>query len=814
MAKGARRGGKIKSLGRGGPNWRHMLAFDIYKLSDSKRQALWKANTASTRMWAKLRKIARRRAKDPKWVAKLEAWMESKGYKTPSDIPIPNAPPSRIAPVAAVAEGTTSLRFPAIGHGVSTVRTGVAGPWEGGAPPPGEFLLLLPGQDGADKYAAWIADAGDWHSSYPTQPGAQLKREFYPVKTGQSNGQVDRDGRFIYWTTTLPKWDTDAIAESIAAGEMGDDDLFAILKAKDRWNASEGVRLASCGAARQLVHYGTDFHLQDGSLHDHPRCPKSLPSYYLRADGTKHPQSLAPTRGRPRSGEGWRGGERLGLISTDGRLVLNTLGPALCAADAWREEKLPGPLDYRDKDGDEWGFLDRAIARRKEGGFRDKDGKWHADSGVTAGPDGKGLQLDPVDLAGSRVFRQLVRECAAKNPAFSKRRDAHIAAARQKALREESELAVLLAGDEMAAKDVEIDRQNGVIAGLQEKISNLERQVKSQEDKDAGEKNALLKRIANLERQVSSESKAPGKAEAEIASLRGELESRKKNEAIAVNSADRHGRFLLGSLERFLVNLRRGESPDETEAKELGFSQRHNDGKFVFPAKWPHGALPSTLCDRREAFMRAVRAWELEPVPESRTSAARDEELALQILPQLKRALAYARQRQLGQPIPSDLGDAGRYLEVFSEKGRCIGGVRWTQYATEKAVLLRNAGVVGEEVLNEFRRVDVISCQDADTFGAYIDILKKAANGVSMTSEERSCLDTLGAALRPDLLEAVRIAIRERDEIEDPDAELPVTRAGYMADELLSLSKQLAESIEVSTEPRSPTETVNDRTCT
>ncbi len=429
-----------------------MFAMTVDHLEDGRRQAIYKRMAESSRFAAKQQKIARRMLRDPAARERLGEWMSEKGFQRPEDIPVPEAGSVRRGPQLLVAKpDPEGMRFPSLGYGLSTINTAlVGGPWVDGKPPEGKFELLRGTQQDADKMAGWITSVGDWHSSYPT--GSMKKpREFYPL-TEPGNGRVGQDGRFWYRVDTLPAWDTQALADGMAAGEVPASDFEDILRKYDAWAATEGVRLASCGAERPLVHSGTDFHLQDGSLHAHPRGPKSAPSWYERADGSKQPRSEAPTRGRARKGEGWRGGERLGLIDTDGRLVLNTLGPSLVAADAWREAGLPPPADY----GDDWGFQDRIIASRRDGGHYEwadesKTQKtWVPDAGVTAGKDGKGIGLDPVDLAGSRYFRGLVREYAQRNPKFSKRRDEYIEKARLAAIEGREALTMAVAGDDIA----------------------------------------------------------------------------------------------------------------------------------------------------------------------------------------------------------------------------------------------------------------------------------------------------------------------------------------------------------------------------
>lgn len=491
---------RIKSCGSS-LNWRHQYACDFDHISDAQKQRLQRGGRDADRLRKKLRKLARARFKNPVHRARLQAWLAEKGYSLEA-VPFPadRGPQPRISAAVAVEalvtvpgkptlkaapEAAASVRLPSIGFGISTIRTNLAGLWPNGVPPAGAFLMLGGEQADAEAFAKWIAEVGDWHSVYQAAGGSK-DFDFFPVQTEKKNGRVARDGRFAYTTHTLPKWDTQAFEDSIAAGEVPKEDLLAIFAAHDEWCATEGVRYDSCGAARPLVHCGIDWHLSDGSFHGHPRKLKSLPAYYVRADGTVQPRSLAPKRGRHRKGEHWAGGERLGLVSTDGRLVLNTLGPALVSADAWREENLQAPLDFEDADkemGKPWAFLDRAIARRMEGGYfkwadESKTQRvWVSDSGVTRGPDGKGVQIEPGDMMGSRHLRRLVRDYAARNPAFGRRRNALIEAARLKAARDQRELIELVAGDELAAKDIEIDRRNGTIADAVKRAEAAEQQI-------------------------------------------------------------------------------------------------------------------------------------------------------------------------------------------------------------------------------------------------------------------------------------------------------------------------------------------------
>jgi hypothetical protein len=403
---------------RGSVNWQHGYAWALMHLSDAKKQRIQKGGQGATRLVRTLTRIAdrieRKRRRKPK---------KGDGSKqTPG-----------------------SLRFPTLEHGVSTIRTNVGGQWPGMVPPPGLYEIL--GKNDEQRIEDWVFEVGDWHSGYPTPDGVQ----FFKTPSSKKPGVKD-DYRFFYSTHTLPVWDTVALAESMAAGEITKADLTRIYSCHDQWCETEGARLASCGATRPLVYTGCDWHLEDGSVHAHPRFLKTLPLGFHRLDGTVQPKSMAPL-GRHRKGEYWGGGQRLGLCSITGQLVTNPLGPSLCSTDAWKAHEFPPPVDY----GNDWSFLERKIAERMQGGHSrfvrdEKTGKktdrveWVPDQGVTAGPDGKGLQLLPEDLAGCRHLRGLIDDLARRVPAFGVRRDAAIETAKAAAEADLAEIRRMVAG--------------------------------------------------------------------------------------------------------------------------------------------------------------------------------------------------------------------------------------------------------------------------------------------------------------------------------------------------------------------------------
>ena len=453
---------------RGALNWRHNFAFLETHLDDAQKQRLQKKGRDADRLRRKLRKVAREFAAEGRDLRnEAEEARKRKDREARSSSSI------------------ESLRFPALEYGFSSIRANLGSPaWQNDKPPPGAYEVH--GWKGTERLAEWINEVGGWHAGYQTGksgPGAD-EIQFFKTPNSKQPG-VKKDRRFVYSTHHLPQWDTQALQDALAAGEISPADMKAIFSAHDRWCETEGARLASCGAARELVYTGSDCHLEDGSVHTHPRFLKSTPLAYERADGELHPKALAP-RGRHRADERWVGGKRLGLLNANGQVVTNPLGPALCAADAWREEKLKPPVDY----GDTWGFLERAIARRTQGGYwkfkdrKDKESEpvWVPDKGVTKGPDGKGLKTLPEDLEGCRHLRSLVKELAQRVPAFRIRRDDELAKARAAAEAEHGILVKLLAGDELAQRDAAIDTANGVVAQQKSELAAKEQQLQAERE--------------------------------------------------------------------------------------------------------------------------------------------------------------------------------------------------------------------------------------------------------------------------------------------------------------------------------------------
>lgn len=491
-----------KSSSTGGRNVRHMFAADVDHLSDHQKARVLAKTAEGARLRKKMMRIARANArnKDPEALKRLEAYLAKQRA-------------NQVAPT------DQSVRFPSmLGHGYSTIRLDLI---RGGGEPE---LHVCSGEE----YESLYRKLGDWHSRYPGNDPKKEPNAFWPVRDAEA-GRVAKDGRFAYGTLTLPRWDTEALQQSVSAGELTEAELKAeVFDRLEQWAQTDGPRLFSCGASRSLIFCGSDFHLADGTLHGHINFLKSARSGYRRADGTIQPRSEAPTGGRPRKGEGWEGGERLGLVSTNGHLVFNSLGVAGCATDALREEGFLPPLDFRDVDqeqGKPWASLDRAIQRRRDGGFSylTSEGKavWVKETGVRLGVDGKGIGLDPADLVGSRQFRQLVRDLAERVPAFGKRRAALIEKAKADRAQVDRDLLKLVAGDELARRDLDLDAKAGKIEDLSAVLDEVQRE----RDEAKAASTAALE-AARQERERLEREKA--EAEAKTAALEQQLASAPK----------------------------------------------------------------------------------------------------------------------------------------------------------------------------------------------------------------------------------------------------------------------------------------------
>lgn len=457
------RGRSLKFSG-GGYNWKHMYAADKQHLSDHEKALLQAGGREARKFQRLIERLAKKHfnERDPEAWARMEAHWEAKKAERSSNRAAPGEP--------------GKVRFPGIGHGISTIRTDlIAG---SGEP---TFHVCS-----TEEFRPMLEKLGDWYSCYKGTRKDE-PQVFFDVRE-QSRGLTARDGRFAYATATVPKWDTDSIQASVEAGELPADIVKQLCAKMDQWGLTEGQKYFSAGAEKQLLYSGGDAHLDDGSIHYHLRLLKASRSGYRRADGTLEPRSKAPKRGRPRAGEGWEAGERLGLVAANGHLALNTLGPAMCAADALREEGFQPPLMFRDLDdaqGTEWALHKRAIQRRTEGGFSyvdKKSGKtvWVPETGVRAGPDGHGIGVMPGDMMASRYFRQLVRELAERVPAFKVRRDALIAKAKADEAAVERDLMRLFAGDELARRDLQLDAATGKIRDLERDLESTRQSIEAE----------------------------------------------------------------------------------------------------------------------------------------------------------------------------------------------------------------------------------------------------------------------------------------------------------------------------------------------
>lgn len=341
---------------RGPTHLEHLLAWSLTHATDAEKQKLQKGGKAAKRVQRKYEKIAKN------WARKMKLRLPEA------------ASPSK-----------SELRFPTFEGGFEVRRMNLGPNWTENGPPPGSYETFRKGDE--EAIYLWTERVGGWHSGYKTESGNQ----YFKTPESKQPG-VPKDYRFHYETATVPLWDTKALAFAAQTGDISSNDVVDLVMAFLQWVEVEGAKLISCGAQRQLVPCGASVHLEDGSIHVHTQFLKTSPLAFRRRDGTLQPRQLAP-RGRPKAGEGWVGGDRLGLTNAEGKLVTNPLGPAMCAADAMKEAGFSPPPEY----GNDWKFLETTIQRRMEGGFFGRPteteamqpgGKgllWRPDLGVTAG---------------------------------------------------------------------------------------------------------------------------------------------------------------------------------------------------------------------------------------------------------------------------------------------------------------------------------------------------------------------------------------------------------------------------------------------
>ena len=320
-------------------------------------------------------------------------------------------------------------KFPPLEIGISIWRTNIVDwGWEQIGPPSPQWQTFRQGQNAILEIEELLARIRDRHAGYVSRSG---KVEFYQTpKEYVAIGMAPYDDMIFSSSVTTPAWDSDALSESLRAGEVSREEFEGMILEPlyEFFSGGKLERLISRGAVRGLVYLGVDVHCENGTLHFHARFLRSAPLGFRDEAGVIHPRSSAPDRGRRKQGAGWVGGETLGLRGNTGKLISNSLGVTFCATDALRKEGFLPPCDY----GNNWGKLEREIAARK------------AAHGM------------PFDLVASRFLRGLIRLLARNNPAFKKRRERKLAEAKAKDRDERKMLAEIFAGELLEKKDAEI----------------------------------------------------------------------------------------------------------------------------------------------------------------------------------------------------------------------------------------------------------------------------------------------------------------------------------------------------------------------
>jgi hypothetical protein len=391
----------------------HLVPWVRMHLTDAERQALGKVGREGRR--------ARRH------LARLAAKMLR---KVKGDRPDPAREEVSIPPA--------DLKFPPIGLGMVLFRMEPLGPTLDGSPLQPVWRRFENGE--LEPLHQCFEDLGKWHSGYAARQGVTgaMKPEWY-AHTDNS------DMRFYQGTLTLPQWDSEALSESLKEGEVSAAAFNGLLdRLRLRLTDGKFEKLVSCGQSRRMVMTGIFVHPQDGVIHLHPVFLRSSRLAFLKNDGRLLPACMAPKGGRRTKGEGWVGGDPLGFKPSKGQWVTNSIGVALCAADALKKEKIPPPR----QNGDDWLWLHRIITERMKGSLAKKKGDRRARS--------LGLGT-PYDLWGSRVLRQEVRSLGQQNVAFRIRRERKIAEAKATQEATNQCMVDVVAGKELSALAVERD---------------------------------------------------------------------------------------------------------------------------------------------------------------------------------------------------------------------------------------------------------------------------------------------------------------------------------------------------------------------
>ena len=375
----------------GALNWFHALAWLGKHLNDALRQEQYKEVEATRKLTRKLWKVHRRAVKAVRRQQGAKVSHTTKKGRDSEEIAI----------------DANLAKFPPVGLGCIICLEQQQGPIQ---PSMSSLdLWVMRGFGDLQSVLQWRDRLLRWHAGY-------ISTKFERFADGSAEGQLDE--RVFEGTVTTASWDSDALSESLHAGEISAEEFSTFLmRVTQGFKAQE--RPISCGAARKLKLIAVNIHPQDGTLHFHPVFLLSEAVGFLRQDGTIVPAALAPNRGKRKGGEGWTGGERCGLIGDRGKLVTNTLGVAMCAADTERSAGIDPPRET----GRNWDFLENIIRVREHGEFI-------ADGKRARRKRSEGLGI-PYDLAYTRIVREEISALAGRFPKLAARRKAKIEQAKE-----------------------------------------------------------------------------------------------------------------------------------------------------------------------------------------------------------------------------------------------------------------------------------------------------------------------------------------------------------------------------------------------
>ena len=375
----------------GAVNWFHALAWLSKHISDGLRQGHYKEVEATKKITRKLWKIHRRAVKTVRRQQGTQVSHTAKKDRDSKEISI----------------DANLVKFPPVGLGCIVCLEQPQGPTLPDTPSLDSWVRR--GFGDLPAVLQWKEQLLQWHAGY-------LSTKFERFADGSSEGQLDE--RVLEGTATTAQWDSDALSESLHAGEISAEDFYEFLmRVTQRFKAQE--HLISCGASRKLRLIAVNIHPQDGTLHFHPVFLLTEPVGFLRQNRTIVPAAMAPNRGKRKIGEGWTGGERCGLIGDRGKLVTNTLGVAMCAADTEQSAGIDPPRET----GRNWDFLENTIRVREHGEFV-------ADGKRAKRKRSEGLGT-PYDLAYTRIVREEISALAGRFPKLAARRKAKIERAKE-----------------------------------------------------------------------------------------------------------------------------------------------------------------------------------------------------------------------------------------------------------------------------------------------------------------------------------------------------------------------------------------------